>query len=39
MEFNENHTSKIIPEKAHKMLTDEGMNVTLAEVTEILSFL
>lgn len=30
---------KITPEKAHKMLTDEGMNVTIDEAAEILSFL
>lgn len=36
---NQKDKWKITPEKAHKMLTDEGMNVTLAEATEILSFL
>ncbi|KAF2080053.1 hypothetical protein [Flavobacterium sharifuzzamanii] len=39
MEYNENQRGKITPEKALKMLTDEGMNVTLEEATEILSFL
>ncbi|EJF99008.1 hypothetical protein [Flavobacterium sp. F52] len=39
MEFNQNHTGKITPEKALKMLTDEGMDVTLAQTAEILSFL
>lgn len=36
---NQNDKWKITPEKAHKMLTDEGMNVTLDEAAEILSFL
>lgn len=39
MEYNENQRGRITPEKALKMLTDEGMNVTLTEATEILSFL
>lgn len=39
MEFNQKHSGKITPEKALKMLTDEGMDVTLAQATEILSFL
>ncbi|EJF99024.1 hypothetical protein [Flavobacterium sp. F52] len=39
MESNENQRGKITPEKALKMLTDEGMNVNLDEATEILSFL
>ncbi|WP_198528496.1 hypothetical protein [Flavobacterium sp. Root420] len=30
---------KITPEKAQKMLKDEGMNVTLEEAKEILHFL
>lgn len=36
---NEKNKWKITPEKAHKMLIDEGMNVTLDEAAEILSFL
>ncbi|WP_143102119.1 hypothetical protein [Flavobacterium phragmitis] len=36
---NQNDKWKITHEKAHKMLTDEGMNVTLDEGAEILSFL
>ena len=36
---NQKDKWKITPEKAHKMLTDEGMNVTLDEAAEILSFL
>lgn len=36
---NQNDKWKITPEKAHKMLTDEGMNVNLDEAAEILSFL
>ncbi|WP_286965524.1 hypothetical protein [Flavobacterium sp. UBA4854] len=39
MEENQNHSGKITPAKALKMLTDEGMNVTLEQATEILSFL
>ena len=36
---NQNKKWKITSEKAHKMLTDEGMNVTVDEAAEILSFL
>jgi hypothetical protein len=36
---NQNNKWKITPEKAHKMLTEEGMNVTQDEAAEILSFL
>jgi len=36
---NKNDKWKITPEKAHKMLTDEGMKVTLDEAAEILTFL
>lgn len=39
MEFNQNSIEKSTPEKALKMLTDEGMNVKLSEATEILFFL
>ncbi|RZJ48532.1 MAG: hypothetical protein EOO44_20950 [Flavobacterium sp.] len=31
--------NNITPERARKMLTEEGMNVTLDEASEILSFL
>lgn len=36
---NQKEKWKITPEKAHKMLTDEGMNVSLDQASEILSFL
>lgn len=36
---NQKDKWKITPEKTHKMLTDEGMNVNLDEAAEILSFL
>ncbi|QOG01084.1 hypothetical protein [Flavobacterium sp. MDT1-60] len=40
MEFEEEkHNGKISPQKAQKMLNDEGMDVTLEEAAEILSFL
>ncbi|WP_347049234.1 hypothetical protein [Flavobacterium olei] len=37
--INQNENWKITPEKALKMLADEGMNVTLDQAAEILSFL
>ncbi|MBF4515879.1 hypothetical protein IRZ71_05975 [Flavobacterium sp. ANB] len=40
MEFEEEKVKrKIRPRKAQKMLSDEGMDVTLQEAAEILSFL
>jgi hypothetical protein len=36
---SQNDNWKITPEKALKMLADEGMNVTLDQAAEILSFL
>jgi len=36
---NQNDNWKLTPEKAHKMLTEEGMNVSLDEAAEILSLL
>lgn len=36
---NQNEKWKITPEKARKMLAEEGMDVTMDQATEILSFL
>lgn len=36
---NENISAKITPEKAQKMLKEEGMDVTLEEAKDILCFL
>lgn len=39
MDFDEDYKGKITPQKAQKMLNDEGMNVSIDEAGEILNFL
>lgn len=39
MEFEQEYKGKITPQKALKMLNDEGMDITSEEATKILIFL